>query len=120
MEGMRFLANENIPRASISRIRSEGYDIKAVGTDHAGVSDREVIQLSLAENRIILTLDKDYGELIYKHGFRPLPGVIYFRLKEISPESPGKMLTGLLKESRLIFAGKFTVIDTNGIRQRGI
>jgi predicted nuclease of predicted toxin-antitoxin system len=36
-----------------------------------GISDEEVIELSIRQNRIIITFDSDYGELVFKHGYKP-------------------------------------------------
>ena len=67
---MIFLANENIPLNSIKSIRESGYDISAIIEDNPGVTDEQVLKIALLENRIILTFDRDYGELIFK---RKLP-----------------------------------------------
>ena len=63
---MRLLANENIPLQSIIYLEQKGFDIKAIGKDFRGILDQEVVQLSIDEHRTILTLDSNYGELIFK------------------------------------------------------
>lgn len=65
---MKFLANENFPLPSINVLRSEGYDILNIAEVCPGISDVEVVQKAISENRAILTFDKDYGEIIFKHG----------------------------------------------------
>ncbi|MEP6512776.1 MAG: DUF5615 family PIN-like protein [Parafilimonas sp.] len=52
------------------------------------MSDRSVMEIAEKEQRIILTFDKDYGELIYKYNYKPLQGVIYLRLENYYPEDP--------------------------------
>ncbi len=80
--------------------------------------DEEVMEIALAENRLIITFDSDYGELIFKHGYKPPAGVIYLRLKEYSPEYPGQLIHDILSTTGLQFVQKLSVIDQNGIRQR--
>ncbi len=63
---MQFLANENIPSKSISILRNAGYDVIAIGEESPGISDRDILNRAQIEHRIILTFDRDYGELIYK------------------------------------------------------
>ncbi len=99
---------------------SEGLDISYVASGHAGITDKEVIQTAINENRIIITLDRDYGELVFRHGLKPAAGVIYLRLFEFDPELPARLILGIIKDSKLTFSGKFTVIDHNGIRQRNL
>lgn len=48
-----------------------------IGTDFSGILDSEVMQIAMDQKRTILTFDRDYGELIFKKGFKPEMGVIY-------------------------------------------
>lgn len=115
---MKLLANENIPSASVSVLKAEGFDVRAVGLDFPGITDRDVIQLAIEEERTIITFDRDYGELIFKHGYSPPGGVIYLRFKSFNPEEPGKYLTAILTGSDIDFTQALTVIDEDRIRQR--
>jgi predicted nuclease of predicted toxin-antitoxin system len=87
---MRFLANENIPFPSIKYLRKLNIDITSITEIRSGISDEEVMKIAIDDNRTIITLDSDYGELIFKYGFKPKEGVIYFRLLELEPEEVGK------------------------------
>ena len=68
---MKILANENIPLDSILLLKERGYDIKSVAIESFGITDKEVLNLSIEEERIIVTFDRDYGELIFKYKLRP-------------------------------------------------
>ncbi|MEQ9167526.1 MAG: DUF5615 family PIN-like protein [Fulvivirga sp.] len=61
---MKYLANENVPFSSITYLKSKGYDVKAIGVDDPGITDEQVMQIAIDENRTIITYDSDYGELI--------------------------------------------------------
>src|SRR6185436_18034073 len=116
---MKFLANENFPYASVLKLREAGYDIISIGEDNPGISDEEIIQLAINQNKIILTFDRDYGTLIFKHGYRPIAGVLYLRIHNFIPEFPAHLLISLF-EKKIIFENFFTVIDELSIRQRRI
>ena len=75
----KLLANENFPLKSVKTLINEGYDIKSISLEFPGITDHEVIKIAQVEERIILTFDRDYGELVFKHGFCPPAGIIYFR-----------------------------------------
>ena len=62
---MKLLADENIPLASIKVLRDFGYDIKAIGEDDKSISDKQVLEIAVKEKRLIVTFDRDYGELIF-------------------------------------------------------
>jgi len=96
---MKLLANENFPTDSFHYLKSKGYDIKAIGIDYAGIADKEVMTLAINEGRIILTFDKDYGELIFKYGYQPESGVIFLRLDTYESDEPGKIIEQMLKTS---------------------
>lgn len=115
---MQFLANENFPLPSILFLRQEGYIVRSVTESFPGISDIQVIDKAESENSIILTFDKDYGEIIFKLGLKNPPAVIFFRFKGESPVAAGELLVDLLKAKKLIVEKKFTVIEMGGIRQR--
>ncbi|MEP7169677.1 MAG: DUF5615 family PIN-like protein [Bacteroidota bacterium] len=116
---MKFLADENFPYSSVAKLRSTGYEVTYIREDHPGISDREVLQIGMDESRTILTFDRDYGELIFKKGFRPQSGVIYFRIFDFMPEEPAHLLIEFLKHNP-DFNNFLTVIHKSAIRQRRI
>ncbi|MBI3500330.1 MAG: DUF5615 family PIN-like protein [Bacteroidetes bacterium] len=115
---MKLLANENFPLDSILYLRKKGYDIKAIGTDFSGITDKEIIAIAEKENRTIITFDKDYGELIFKFGNKPASGVIYLRLDYYASNEPGKIIERMLSVPRFSTLRKLTVFDGNTLRQR--
>jgi len=114
----KLLANENVPLDSVTYLKNRGYDIKAIGIESFGISDKEVMAFAIAEERIIITFDRDYGELIFKHNFKPNEGVIYLRISEYESELPGIIIENLLLNTNFDTYRKLTVIDNDGIRQR--
>ena len=115
---VKLLANENFPIASIRFLRSKGYDVISIGEDYPGVSDKYVMNIAEAEERVILTFDRDYGELIYKHNYKPSKGVIYLRLEKYEPETPGAIVHKLFEEYKIDTENTFTVFDGLMVRQR--
>lgn len=115
---IRLLANENFPHKSVLFLKSQGYNVLSIGTDYAGISDAEVMKIAIEEQRLILTFDRDYGELIFNQKYRPKQGVVYLRLEDYESDYPGKLVNSILKEHDFNFSNALTVIDKHGIRQR--
>ena len=115
---MRFLANENFPLPSILILRQAGYGVSSATELYSGISDVQVIDKAKSENSIILTFDKDYGEIIFKHGKQNPPAVIFFRFKGEDPETAGQLLIDMLESKKLKVENKFTVIEKDSVRQR--
>jgi predicted nuclease of predicted toxin-antitoxin system len=117
---MRFLANENFPLASVNRLRQAGHDVVAVIEDTPGAKDIEILIRATREARIVLTFDRDYGELVYRLGLPAPVGLLYFyfRFDPLTPEEPAEHLLRLLTVSGLSLEGKSTVMEREQIRQR--
>jgi len=115
---MKWLADENFPFPAFRRLELEGFDIKHIGIENPSTEDHSIIETALAQNRVILTFDSDFGELVFRFGLAP-PGVIYFRLTSYGLTDPAALLIRLLEEG-YSFKNYFTVIGLNTIRQRSI
>lgn len=115
---MYFLANENFPLFSIRLLRNAGHNVASVIEETTGAKDEAVLKRAHAENRIILTFDRDYGELIYRHKLLTPDGIVYFRFDPSTPEEPAEILLNVLEKGKVSISGKFTVIERERIRQR--
>lgn len=115
---MRFLANENFPLPSMKLLRQAGYELASVTEDSPGIEDAQVLSRAADEQRVILTFDRDYGELIYRLRLPSPKGVLYLRFRPHTPEEPAVLLLNLLQTEGLQFEGRFTVVDRDQIRQR--
>jgi predicted nuclease of predicted toxin-antitoxin system len=78
---MHFLANENFPLDAVEALRQNGHDVAWIRVDSPGISDLEVLNRAQAENRILLTFDKDFGELAFRSKLPATTGIILFTIK---------------------------------------
>jgi len=115
---LKLLANENVPLSSVTYLKSQGFDITAIGVDHSGISDEQVMEIAIADNRTIVTYDSDYGELIFKHGYKPDAGVIFIRSQPVDPLETSRILQRLAETPGLSFKRTLTVVDSNSLRQK--
>ena len=82
---MKLLADENIPASVVRMLKEEGYDIRSIRIESPGISDAEVMRYAQQEKRVILTYDKDFGELALKDNIYPSTGIILIRLYQNHP-----------------------------------
>jgi predicted nuclease of predicted toxin-antitoxin system len=115
---MQFLADENIPLLSVKLIRSTGIDLTYISEVSPGISDSDVLKLSETQNRILLTFDLDFGELIFKHKLNASKGIILFRLIPFTPLEIGDIFLSLLNSNDFKFDGNLTVVERDYVRQR--
>jgi predicted nuclease of predicted toxin-antitoxin system len=73
---MDFLANENFPLASIQLLRRAGHLIVSIIQEAPGSKDQDILARAHAENLVIITFDRDYGEMIFRHKAAPPAGVV--------------------------------------------
>ncbi|MTI19417.1 hypothetical protein E1176_00130, partial [Fulvivirga sp. RKSG066] len=88
---MKFLANKNFSKSSVTFLREHNFDIIWITELQPGITDKQVIEIAINEGRTIVTHDSDYGELIFKHGMKPKSGIVYFRVNNFSPEYPAQI-----------------------------
>ena len=115
---MRFLADENFPLPSVRVLSSAGHDTAAVVLQSPGIPDERILGRAAREERILLTFDRDYGRLLYRHSLPAPGGIVYFRFVPSSPEEPAQYLLALLERPELSLPGMLTVAERDRVRQR--
>ena len=83
---MRFLADENCDFAIVRLLRQAGHNVVAVAEIAPRASDSVVIGLASQEGRILLTEDRDFGQLVFA-GIQTSGGVIYMRYPALARTS---------------------------------
>ena len=101
---MRFFANENFPAAAVHALIAAGHDIAWVRTTAPGASNPDVLAWAAREHRILLTFDKDFGELARGSALPRTSGVVLLRMPMPKPRND--------------WAGNFSVIETDRVRMR--
>lgn len=112
---LRIVANENVPAEAVEAMRREGHDVAWVVTDAPGSSDDAVLARAQAEDRIVMTFDKDFGEMAFRRRLPASCGVILFRL-ESQDASQATMVVLAALRSRSDWAGYFSVVEEGRIR----
>lgn len=114
---MRLLANENVPGDAVTSLRKRGHDVLWIRTEHPGLDDESVLKIAQAENRVLLTFDKDFGSLAFQKGAKAVEGIILFRIPKKSPAFVSGLITSVL-ESRNDWRGHFAVVEEDRIRMK--
>jgi len=115
---LNFIANENFPLSSIEILRESGLRIISVAQELQGAHDLDILRKANKEDLIIITFDKDYGELIFgKKEVKP-KGVIYLKFVPEDRYEPAEVLQKVLKNKSIQLQGKFTVVEKDRVRQR--
>jgi predicted nuclease of predicted toxin-antitoxin system len=112
---MRILANENFPSDAVTALRYAGHDVVWIREDAPGMRDEDVLHRAQEEARVLVTFDKDFGELAFRVGLPASSGVVLFRISAPSSAHVASVAVSVLG-SRDDWAGYFSVIDDRRIR----
>lgn len=112
---VRILANENVPGEAVKALREKAHDVAWACEDAPGSSDILILARARGEERILITFDKDFGELALRFGLPASSGIILFRLRPAPPSHVAGMIAGVI-DSRTDWAGHFPVIEEGRIR----
>ena len=110
----QFLADENIPKETVDLLRRQGVDIIPVTKFSSGKSDAEVLDLANQTGRVIITFDKDFGQLIFKEK-RKTKGLILLRFAPKSPQQIAKRIQQVLT-TNISMENSVVVVKKDSIR----
>jgi len=114
---LKWLADENIPVASIRFLREAGENISSVVECDPGANDEAILRLARDEDRGLLTFDRDFGELVFRRQLLAPPAIVYMRFLPRDPEETASVVLNLFGTDEAI-AGHFIVLDRDGFRRR--
>ena len=96
-------------------LKSQKHDVFSVYEEAAGIEDDRILQKAVKENRIIITNDKDFGEMIFREN-KVHSGIILLRLKDERASNKIKVIERLMKQYSDQLANNFVVISETTIR----
>ncbi|MDP2364281.1 MAG: DUF5615 family PIN-like protein, partial [Ignavibacteria bacterium] len=117
MKKPKLLLDENIGHEVISRLREERYDVASVMEDSPGVGDVKILERAKEEGRIVITLDQDFGIIVFRDSNENV-GVLLLRLKKESAENIFYVIKNVLDHYSDQLERKFVVASESYIRIR--
>ena len=114
---MRFLADESCDAAIVRALRDAGHDVTAVAGALRGADDRTVLDAALQEGRLVLTEDKDFGELVFAAGALAV-GVLLLRHSSSARSHLSRKVVAFVHERQTELPGSFVVITPGRTRVR--
>lgn len=115
---MRLVIDESVGYPIIERLRQDGHEILAIEDLAPAADDTIVLDIAAREASILLTEDKDFGDLVYQHHLPIGPGIILLRLEGMTTLEKCERVASILRARAAEFGGAFTVIMPNSVRIR--
>ena len=101
---LSIVADESVDFRIVTALRAEGFEVYAVVHECPGVPDQQVFANAVQRSAVLLTEDSDFGEWIFAHGLRGVPGVVYLRY---GPQE----LTGIIHAVQMVLRNHNQVMD---------
>ncbi len=114
---MRCLADEGVDRQIVEKLRAVGHEVLYVAELEPGISDQVVLERACESGVLLITADKDFGELVFRQGLHA-KGVLLLRLAGLSQTRKAEMVANLLARHGLEMAQAFSVISPGMVRIR--
>lgn len=114
---MNLLADESVDGQIVERLRKDGHDVAYIGEMEPGISDETVLKNANEREALLLTVDKDFGELTYRQKLIHR-GVVLIRLAGLSNQTKAELVAQALRDRGTQFDKAFTVISPGMIRVR--
>jgi predicted nuclease of predicted toxin-antitoxin system len=114
---MKFLADANTPGLLVNALTSLGHEVFWAYTVPR-TPDVELIEKAAQERRVIITFDKDFGELVFKRGHSV--AVVLIRLRETSIEQTVSVVTDLVRNEGENLNRLFCVVENTRIRKTAL
>lgn len=114
---MIFVADESVDQPIVSFLRNEGHTVIAVVEMEPGISDAVVLEIANQEGCVLLTADKDFGELIFRD-HRYSFGIVLIRLSGLTADTKASVVATAIGQHNDELEQTFTVISANNVRIR--
>jgi len=106
---VKCVADENVDSSIVRALRDSGHDVWYVAEEAVGIEDEEVLQKAAGENALLLTGDKDFGDLVFRQG-KATAGV--------PAREKASIVAAAVREHRDDLVGAFSVLTQTALRVR--
>ena len=113
---MRFLLDVHIASSIGAALTAHGHDVLSAVVAHAAWSDADLLALAVAEDRVIVTDDRDFSDLIYRDAAAPPPAIVYLRCRAADQPDMAERLLLVLANVRV--DNHMVVVQRTNVRSR--
>ena len=114
---MNLLADESVDGPIVERLRQQGHDVIYVAELSPGMADDQVLQYANERNALLVTADKDFGELVFR--LRKVHrGVVLFRLAGLPGVMKADTVARVFRDHAFELPGAFSVVSSGAVRIR--
>jgi len=114
---MKFVADESVDLPIVERLRHDGHIVWYVAEMDPGITDDEVLRQAVQQNAILMTADKDFGELVFRQR-RMTCGIMLIRVAGLTPDAKAHLLSSVVAKHHKEVVTAFSVVSPGRVRFR--
>ena len=111
------IADESVDGNIVAHLETLGYEIHYIRKYSPGIPDFEVLEIAIQNDALLITEDKDFGELVYRLRL-PHCGILLLRLAGVETHKKCSLVEFVLHENEAALKNKFAVLDEDKLRIR--
>jgi predicted nuclease of predicted toxin-antitoxin system len=115
MGQLKFMIDVGVGKKVEQWLTAQGYDVKTVRSFDPKAEDAEILKRAESESRMVVTMDKDFGELVYRSG-KGHAGVLILRLEDATGDEKVSVVKKILSEHGDKIRGRFCVFQAGRLR----
>ena len=112
---MRFLLDECVGPVVARWLQNLNHDVISIYDTNPGIADQQVLQKAVQEKRILITNDKDFGDMVIRKKKKHC-GIILLRLEDERSSNKVAVLTNLFEKYSDDLSDTFVVVSESGVR----
>jgi predicted nuclease of predicted toxin-antitoxin system len=112
---MLIVADESVDFGIVTKLRQKGISVLSVSENYPGISDKEVLTVAVHHHSLVITEDKDFGELTYRMGLKHC-GILLLRLSDLPRTMRIEFATEILEKHFEKLLNNFSVLNKKGLR----
>ncbi len=114
---MIFVCDEGVDRSVVEQLRADGHDVVYIAELSPSISDDDVLREANARGAVLVTADKDFGELVFRLG-KLSAGILLVRLHELATNERASLVGAVVRDHGAELIGAFSVLSPTKLRIR--
>jgi predicted nuclease of predicted toxin-antitoxin system len=116
---VKIVADENVDKEIVDRLRADGHEVAFIAEDNPGTDDQTVLNRSVKIDGVLLTADKDFGDLVFRQRLSH-SGVLLIRLAGVTPDMKAALVAATFDRHEEELRSGFAVLTKRSLRFRKI
>lgn len=114
---LKFVFDVGVGKRAAEVLQSAGFDVVSILDLDPTMSDAEILSIAESDQRMVVTMDKDFGELVF-HSGKKHNGVLLLRLEDADGEEKAAIVRAIIRDFVSEIEGKFCVFQNGRLRIR--